>query len=89
MTIFQQEQQGTNQEQHEIPARIETDKKASLASSSGGIFSGYFSAERKWKFKKDDLLDARGRRLFESTAMACAADAYPFRLLSTVKPGRW
>jgi glycine C-acetyltransferase len=79
MTIFQQEQQGTAQEPRDIPARSEMNKKTSLSSSSGGFFNGYFSAERKWNFKKDQLLDARGRRLFESTAMACAADAYPFQ----------
>ena len=54
-------------------------KKAGLASSSGGMFGGYFSPDRSWNFKKSGILDARGRRLFESTAMACAADAYPFQ----------
>ena len=48
-------------------------------SSSGEIFSGYFSEGRTWAFKKQDLLDARARRLFESAALACSADAYPFQ----------
>jgi 8-amino-7-oxononanoate synthase len=79
MALFQQEQHQMGPEQDEIPTKLDTDQRASLASSSGGIFNGYFTSDRKWSFKKDDLLDARGRRLFESTAMACAADAYPFQ----------
>lgn len=49
-------------------------------SSSGHGFNGYFSTERNWKFRKSDLIDARGRRLFESTALACGVDAYPFQI---------
>ncbi|QHN04133.1 aminotransferase class I/II-fold pyridoxal phosphate-dependent enzyme [Granulicella sp. WH15] len=87
MTVSQHEQHGTERVQHEVPAGLETDCKTGLASSSGGIFKGYFASERKWNFKKDDLLDARGRRLFESTAMACAADAYPFQVPLEGKTG--
>ena len=49
-------------------------------SSSGQLFDGYFSSARSWKFSKGDLIDARGRRLFETTALACSADAYPFQI---------
>ena len=52
----------------------------SFPSSSGRLFDGYFSRERNCKFAKNDLIDARGRRLFETTAMACDADAYPFQI---------
>jgi glycine C-acetyltransferase len=52
----------------------------SFPSSSGRLFDGYFSPERSWKFAKSDLIDARGRRLFETTALACNADAYPFQI---------
>jgi glycine C-acetyltransferase len=52
----------------------------SFPSSSGRLFDGYFSPGRSWKFSKSDLIDARGRRLFETTAMACSADAYPFQI---------
>ena len=55
-------------------------KRASFPSSSGRLFDGYFSSTRKWKFGKSDLVDARGRRLFETTARACHADAYPFQI---------
>ena len=48
-------------------------------SSSGEIFDGYFTEGRTWSFKKHDLLDARARRLFETTALACSVDAYPFQ----------
>ena len=49
-------------------------------SSSGQLFGGYFLCARNWKFGKSDLIDARGRRLFETTAVACDADAYPFQI---------
>ena len=48
---------------------------ANFPSSSGRLFEGYFSSARNWKFGKSDLIDARGRRLFETTAVACNADA--------------
>src|SRR6201994_3769201 len=48
-------------------------------SSSGKAFNGYFD-EKRWNFRKNDLIDARGRRLFETTALACQFDAYPFQI---------
>jgi glycine C-acetyltransferase len=68
------------------PMDIATETKVMLGgtvpfpSSSGRLFDGYFSPERSWKFGKSDLIDARGRRLFETTALACNADAYPFQI---------
>ena len=56
-------------------------------SSSGEIFDGYFSEGRTWSFKKQDLLDARARRLFESAALACSVDAYPFQAPLAGKAG--
>jgi len=49
-------------------------------SSSGKSFNGYFSADKRWNFRKNDLIDARARRLFETTALACDHDAYPFQI---------
>lgn len=72
--------------QSEVP-ELDPDSKTHLASSSGKIFNGYFSTPRQWNFRKDSLLDARGRRLFETTAMACAADAYPFQTPLDAKTG--
>lgn len=58
-----------------------------FASSSGQMFDDYFVPGRSWSFKKNDLLDARARRLFESTALGCAADAYPFQIALQGKSG--
>jgi 7-keto-8-aminopelargonate synthetase-like enzyme len=53
---------------------------AGFPSSSGKSFNGYFSADKRWNFRKNDLIDARARRLFETTALACTHDAYPFQI---------
>jgi glycine C-acetyltransferase len=62
-------------------------KTVGFPSSSGQLFDGYFSAARSWNFRKADLIDARGRRLFETTAMACHADAYPFQIPLEARTG--
>ncbi|HEX5233759.1 MAG TPA: aminotransferase class I/II-fold pyridoxal phosphate-dependent enzyme [Silvibacterium sp.] len=64
--------------------RSPTDELASapakpFPSSSGRMFHGYFAHPHQESFKKHDLIDARGRRLFENTALACSRDAYPFQ----------
>ncbi|HEX4582283.1 MAG TPA: 8-amino-7-oxononanoate synthase, partial [Acidobacteriaceae bacterium] len=46
-------------------------------SSSGEMFDQYFTQGSKCGFKKNELLDPRARRLFETTALACSVDAYP------------
>jgi glycine C-acetyltransferase len=51
------------------------------------MFDGYFKPGRQWSFKKNDLLDTRARRIFETTAMACNADAYPFHMPLEAKAG--
>src|SRR5882757_10613942 len=56
-------------------------------SSSGSMFNDYFTAGKQWSFKKTGLLDARARRIFETTAMGCAADAYPFHMPLEAKAG--
>jgi glycine C-acetyltransferase len=63
------------------------DKAAPFRSSSGQFFNGYFAPGRRWKFTKSDLIDARGRRLFETTALACEYDAYPFQIPLEAKTG--
>ncbi len=52
----------------------------SFPSSSGRMFNGYFAQKTTEGFKKNDILDSRARRLFETTALACAFDAYPFQM---------
>ena len=56
-------------------------------SSAGKMFGEYFQSGRSWSFKKGDLLDARARRVFESTALACSVDAYPFHMPLEAKAG--
>ena len=53
---------------------------AGFPSSSGSSFGGYFDARSRWNFRKNDLIDARGRRVFETTAFACEHNAYPFQI---------
>src|ERR1700723_1920019 len=53
---------------------------AGFPSSSGKSFNGYFSPDKRWNFRKNDLIDARARRLFETTALACCHDPYPFQI---------
>jgi glycine C-acetyltransferase len=56
-------------------------------SSSGGMFGDYFAPGRAWSFKKNDLLDARARRIFEQTALASSVDAYPYHMPLEAKAG--
>jgi hypothetical protein len=55
-------------------------KTVSFPSSSGQLFAGYCFSARGRKFGKSDLIDARDPRLFETTPLACNADAYPFQI---------
>lgn len=65
---------------NETPAR-------SFPSSSGEMFDQYFTQGTKCGFKKHELLDPRARRLFETTALACSVDAYPFQIPLEGQPG--
>jgi glycine C-acetyltransferase len=58
-----------------------------FASSAGEMFGDYFSPARSWSFGKSGLLDARARRVFENTALACAMDLYPFHMPLEAKAG--
>ena len=58
---------------------LPTPAKKAFPSSSGSMFAEYFSESRPESFKKADLIDARARRLFETTSLACSLDAYPFQ----------
>ena len=64
-----------------IPAR------KSFPSSSGEMFDGYFDELRRGSYKKNDLMDARARRIFENAALACSMDAYPFQAPLESSPG--
>src|ERR1700756_784281 len=67
--------------------KVKPGAMVSFPSSAGQIFDGYFTPGKSWKFSKGDLIDARGRRLFEATAMACSADAYPFQIPLETRTG--
>lgn len=71
------------------PAELKetTDQTAEFSSASGSLFHGYFNTAHHWKFRKNDLIDARGRRVFETTALACSAKAYPFQIPLEKKSG--
>jgi len=56
-------------------------------SSAGSLFEGYFEKNKGLSFRKKDLMDARARRLFENTALACSVDAYPFQVPLEGKSG--
>ncbi|HEY0263306.1 MAG TPA: aminotransferase class I/II-fold pyridoxal phosphate-dependent enzyme [Granulicella sp.] len=51
------------------------------------MFNGYFDTERQWSFKKGGILDARARRIFETTALGCAHNAYPYHMPLEAKAG--
>ena len=51
------------------------------------MFQNYFDSERTDSYKKGDLIDARARRLFENTALACSLDAYPFQAPLSTRSG--
>lgn len=51
------------------------------------MFGEYFTPGRSWNFNKTQLLDARARRIFENTALACSVDAYPFHMPLEAKAG--
>ena len=46
-----------------------------------------WSRSRSWKFSKGNLIDAGGRRLFETTAISCQAYAYTFQIPLEARTG--
>jgi 8-amino-7-oxononanoate synthase len=51
------------------------------------MFQNYFVSGREDSYKKRDLIDARARRIFENTALACSMDAYPFQAPLSTRSG--
>ena len=60
-----------------------------LGSASGDRFNGFFAPGRKRSFSKENLLDARARRVFEMTGRACEAGVYPYQLPLETRSGPW
>ena len=68
---------------------LSRDTPAEHPSSSGSFFGDYFKETKRWNFRKDDIIDARGRRLFETTAMSVEHNAYPFQIPLEGRSGPW
>lgn len=56
---------------------------------AGDLFDGFFESGRKWSFRKDDLIDGRARRIFETMGLACEHGVYPFQLPLEGRSGPW
>ena len=65
------------------------DTPADYPSSKGSLFGDYFKDTKRWNFRKDGIIDARGRRLFETTAMSVEHNAYPFQIPLESRSGPW
>jgi len=65
------------------------DEAREYPSASGSLFGDYFNEIKRWNFRKDGIIDARGRRLFETTAMAVEHKAYPFQIPLEGRSGPW
>lgn len=59
------------------------------ARRSSDPFNGFFSVGRTAEFGKNDLLDARARRVFDMTARACEAGVYPYQIPLEGRSGPW
>jgi 8-amino-7-oxononanoate synthase len=59
------------------------------ATSSGGLFRGFFASEKKPSFDRSDLVDGRARRVFDLTRRACEAGIYPYQLALEGRSGPW
>ncbi|MGA2181875.1 MAG: aminotransferase class I/II-fold pyridoxal phosphate-dependent enzyme [Bryobacteraceae bacterium] len=57
--------------------------------ASGDLFDGFFSPGKKWSFPKENLIDARARRVFELMGRACEAGVYPYQLALEGRSGPW
>jgi 8-amino-7-oxononanoate synthase len=60
-----------------------------FAAGSGDLFDGFFESGRKWNFQKNDLIDGRARRVFETMGQACEAGVYPYQLPLEARSGPW
>lgn len=69
----------------------QTDLHHSLtfASSAGARFNGFFARENKRHYEKDNLIDARARRIFDLMGRACDAEVYPYQLPLEGRSAPW
>lgn len=55
----------------------------------GELFNGFFKPGRQWDLRKEHLVDARARRVFEMMGRACEAGVYPYQLPLEGRSGPW
>jgi len=55
----------------------------------GELFNGFFTPGRQWDLRKEHLVDARARRVFEMMGRACEAGVYPYQLPLEGRSGPW
>lgn len=63
--------------------------KLKSSTSSGNLFNGFFAHNKTRTFDKTNLIDSRGRRIFDLTERACEADVYPYQLPLEGRSGAW
>jgi glycine C-acetyltransferase len=63
--------------------------KLKSSTSSGNLFNGFFAHNKAQTFDKTNLIDSRGRRIFDLTERACEADVYPYQLPLEGRSGAW
>lgn len=57
--------------------------------TAGELFNGFFTSGTNWSFRKDGILDVRGRRLFGMMTLACKEDVYPYQVPLESRTGPW
>ena len=62
---------------------------SACTTGSGDLFNGFFSNGCQSAFRKDQLVDARARRVFELMGRACEAGVYPYQLPLQTRSGPW
>jgi len=60
-----------------------------VPTGAGGLFDGFFASGRQWTYRKENLIDARARRIFELMGRACEAGVYPYQLPLESRSGPW
>jgi glycine C-acetyltransferase len=72
-----------------IHDRENTNAAKSRTVGEGELFNGFFGHGRDWNFRKDQLVDARARRVFELMGRACDTGVYPYQLPLQSRSGPW
>lgn len=60
-----------------------------FSTGAGDLFNGFFEDGKKWRFHKEDLIDGRARRIFETMGLACEHRVYPYQLPLEGRSGPW